>query len=75
MALAAKAEHERVYGACTRQYGCSGQPRTMITQALMKNTAVKEHRQHDWVDETRYESVAHNNQLVGTNTANDSNGA
>lgn len=41
-----------------------GQPRARITQNLIMNSTAKQHRQHDLVDETPYESTARNNHSV-----------
>ena len=49
-----------------RPCGCnranqSGQPRTRITQSLMKNSAAKQYRTNDQIDETPYDSTVRNN--------------
>lgn len=46
----------------------------MVTQALMKNSTAKEHRQYDLVDEMPYESVARNNRNIGANRVGDDSG-
>lgn len=82
LAQQAESEHLSICAACARPCGCQcsivcrlGQPRTVVTQQLMRNSAAKQHRQYDCVIETNYESTVRNNQAVISHRQEESSGA